>query len=158
MSMTIAEFSEWLSATSISQFIQVTNGLISSLQTVHIIAIAVLFASALMVDLRILGSGLKSESLRAVADRFIPSIWVCLVVLLLTGALLITAEPGRTLSNPSFYLKMISLLLAIIVTLWLRSFARGSKPVTALPVIAALVSLLLWMTIIVTGRYIAYTT
>jgi hypothetical protein len=156
--MTIAEFSESLSATAVSQFIQTTDGLIPSLQTVHIICIAVLWGSALMVDLRVLGTGLKSESLRAVADRFIPPIWVCIPILLVTGVLLIVAEPGRTLTNPSFYLKMVSLILAIFVTLYLRGFARGAKPVTGLPVALAILSMLLWMTIIVAGRYIAYTT
>ena len=156
--MTVAEFSDWLSSTAASQFIQVTGGLIPGLQTIHIVSIAVLFSAALMVDLRVLGTGLKSESLQAVANRFIPSIWVCIVILLVTGVLLIVAEPGRTLSNPSFYLKMSCLVVAIIVTLWLRAFARGSRPVTGLPVLAAIVSLLLWMTIIVSGRYIAYTT
>ena len=156
--MSVAEFSDSLSATAASQFIQTTEGLIPSLQTIHIICIAVLWASALMVDLRVLGSGLKSEPLSAVADRFIPSIWGCIAILLATGALLIIAEPGRTLSNPAFYLKMASLVIAIFVTLWLRSFARGSKPVTGLPVAAAIVSMLLWVTIIVSGRLIAYVT
>jgi len=156
--MTIAEFSDWLSATALSQTIQVTDGLIAGLQTVHIVCVAVTFTAALMVDLRVLGTGLRSESLRAVSDRFIPSIWVCIVILLVTGALLIVAEPGRTLSNPSFYLKLSALFLAIVVTLWLRAFARGSRPVTGLPVAAAIISMLLWMTIIVAGRYIAYTT
>ncbi len=36
------------------------------------------------------------------------------MVLLLTGSLLITAEPGRTITNPVFYLKM-GLLAAVIV-------------------------------------------
>jgi hypothetical protein len=156
--MTTAEFSDWLSATPISQYIQVTEGLIPSLQTIHIVCVAVTFTAALMVDLRVLGTGLRSESLRAVSDRFIPSIWVCIVILLVTGALLIVAEPARTLSNPSFYLKLTALFFAILVTLWLKGFAQGSRPVTGLPVAAAIVSLLLWMTIIVAGRYIAYTT
>jgi len=156
--MTIAEFSDWLSATPISQYIQVTDGLIPALQTIHIICVAVTFTAALMVDLRVLGTGLKSESLKAVSDRFIPSIWVCIVILLATGALLIIAEPARTLSNPSFYLKLTALFLAIVVTLWLKGFAQGSRPVTGLPVLAAIVSMLLWMTVIVAGRYIAYTT
>jgi hypothetical protein len=156
--MSIAEFSDWLSATPVSQYIQVTAGLIPALQTVHIVCVAVAFTAALMVDLRVLGTGLKSESLKAVSDRFIPSIWVCIVILLATGTLLIVAEPARTLSNPSFYLKLTALFLAIVVTLWLKAFAQGSRPVTGLPILAAIVSMLLWMTVIVSGRYIAYTT
>jgi hypothetical protein len=156
--MTLTEFSDALSATAFSNYLQTTEALIPLLQSVHIVAVSVLFAAALMVDLRVLGTGLKSETLSAVAARFIPSIWVCIAILLVTGALLIVAEPGRTLGNSSFYLKMACLVAAIIVTLWLRGFARGSKPVTALSTAGAVVSLLLWTTIIVAGRYIAYTT
>lgn len=155
--MTIDDFSEWLSATAPSQYIQVTPGIIAGLQCVHIVCVAILFASALMLDLRILGSGLRTEPLRAVADRFVPSIWGCLAVLLATGTLLIVAEPARTLSNPSFYLKLCTLAVAIAVTLGLRAFARGQRPVGTLQVIGAIASLLLWATVIVAGRYIAYT-
>ena len=154
--MTVIEFSDWLSATPASQFIQVTTWIIPAVQTVHILALALLFASALMVDLRVLGTGLRSESLQSVADRFIPTIWPCLLVLLVTGSLLIVAEPGRTLGNPAFYLKMTCLAAAIIVTLWLRAFARGSRPIGVMASLLAVVSLLLWSTIIIAGRYIAY--
>lgn len=155
--MSVETFSEWLSATPVSQFIQVTTGVIPTLQTIHIICVSVLFAGALMVDLRVLGAGLRSETLDAVARRFIPSIWVCIVILLATGALLIIAEPARTLGNLSFYIKLVAIFVAILVTLWLRSFARGSRPVTGLPAAAAVLSILLWMVVIVAGRYIAYT-
>jgi hypothetical protein len=156
--VSIDDFSEWLSATAPSQYIQVTPGIIPGLQSVHIVCVAVLFAGAFLFDLRVLGSGMRSEPLRAVADRFVPSIWACVLVLLATGSLLIVAEPARTLSNPSFYLKLCALALALLVTLGLRAFARGQKPVGALQVIAALASILLWATVIVAGRYIAYTT
>lgn len=51
--MTLIEFSEWLSQTQVSQLIQVTSWAIPGLQTVHILALAVLFAAALVVALRV---------------------------------------------------------------------------------------------------------
>lgn len=154
--MTLSDFSEGLAATPVSQFIQVTGWAIPSLQTVHILSLAILFASALMVDLRVMGTGLRAESLQSVASRFLPPIWICLVVLLLSGSLLIVAEPGRTVGNPVFYLKMGLLIVAIAVTLVLRSFAKNQRPIAALQLALASFSLLLWASIIVAGRYIAY--
>ena len=119
--MTIATFSDWLSNTAPSQFIQVTNWIIPTMQTIHILCIALLLSAAVLVDLRIFGAGLRSETLTQVADRFVPKIWACLPVLLVTGLILIVAEPGR-----------------------------------ALPALLAIVSVLLWATIIVSGRLIAY--
>jgi hypothetical protein len=154
--MTIATFSEWLSNTALSQFIQVTSWIIPAVQTVHILCIALLLGAAVLVDLRIFGAGLRSETLTQVADRYIPKVWACLPVLLVTGLILIIAEPGRTLTNPAFYLKMISLLLVIGVTQWLHSYARSARPLSVVPASLAIVSVLLWATIIVSGRFIAY--
>jgi len=125
-------------------------------QTVHILCIALLLSAAVIVDLRIFGAGLRSETLAQVADRYIPKVWACLPVLLVTGLILIVAEPGRTLTNPAFYLKMISLVIAIGVTQWLHSYARSARPLSAVPALLAIVSVLLWATIIVSGRLIAY--
>jgi hypothetical protein len=154
--MTIATFSEWLSNTAPSQFIQVTNWIIPAVQTVHILCIALLLSAAVVVDLRIFGAGLRSETLTQVADRFVPKIWACLPVLLVTGLILIIAEPGRTLGNPAFYLKMISLVVVIGVTQWLHNYARSARALSVVPALLAIVSVLLWATIIVSGRLIAY--
>ena len=154
--MTIATFSEWLSNTAPSQFIQVTNWIIPAVQTVHILCIALLLSAAVVVDLRIFGAGLRSETLAQVADRFVPKIWDCLPVLLVTGLILIIAEPGRTLGNPAFYLKMISLVVVIGVTQWLHNYARSARALSVVPALLAIVSVLLWATIIVSGRLIAY--
>ena len=155
--MTIDEFSNWLSDTAPSRFIQTTDGIIPALQTVHILCVATLFASALVVSLRVLGGGLRSEAPAAVARRFIPPIWVCLVVLLSTGLPLIVAEPGRTLGNPSFTVKLVAIGLAVAVTLALDARARSASPVGAGQRMLAVLVLLLWSTVIVAGRYIAYT-
>jgi hypothetical protein len=150
-------FSDWLSSTPVSQAIQVTSWAIPGIQTVHLLGIAALFASALVVSLRIAGHGLTSEPLPAVANRFIHAIWYLLVVLLVTGLLLITAEPGRTITNPVFYAKMTMLALAICITLWLSRVSRRElvRP-SGVHVAAAAFAMLLWIGIIFAGRFIAY--
>ena len=67
--MTIATFSDWLSNTAPSQFIQVTNWIIPTMQTIHILCIALLLSAAVLVDLRIFGAGLRSETLTQGATR-----------------------------------------------------------------------------------------
>jgi hypothetical protein len=149
-------FSDWLSNTAFSQAIQLSPWAIPGIQTVHIIALAVLFSAALVLSLRILGRGIAAEPLASVAARFLPPIGICLVLLLVTGALLITAEPARTIANPVFYIKMGLLLVALGTTLFLRSAARSSSPLTGLHSTAAVGVLLVWAAIMVAGRYIAY--
>lgn len=155
--MDLNQFSDWLANTAFSQSIQVTSWAIPGIQTVHILALATLFAAALMFSLRIAGRGLATEPLQTQAPRFARTIWLVLAVLLLTGTLLIVAEPGRTLSNPAFYAKMILLAIAIGITLWLTRVARRefSSP-AGIHVAAAALAMLLWVAIIFCGRFIAY--
>ena len=155
--MTLHAFSDWLSSTPFSQTIQVTSWAIPGIQTVHLLGIAALFSSALVVSLRIAGLGLASEPLPAVAHRFIRAIWLLLLVLLASGALLIVAEPGRTIPNPVFYAKMIMLAVVICITLWLsRVSSRELQRPSGIHVAAAAFSMLLWIGIIFAGRFIAY--
>jgi hypothetical protein len=155
--MTMHEFSDWLSNTPVSQLIQETSWAIPGIQTVHIICLAALFASALLLTLRIAGRGYASEPLQSVARRLLPAMWTLLLLLFITGSLLITAEPGRTITNPVFYTKMTLLVVVSSITLWLSKAARRELvPTTSLHTAAAVFSMLLWAGIIVAGRYIAY--
>lgn len=151
------QFSEWLSSTAFSQAIQITTWAIPGIQTIHIISLALLFASAIVFSLRIAGRGLASEPLPVLAARFTRAIWYLLVVLLLTGTLLIIAEPGRTITNPVFYTKMVMLAIVIVLTIWLSVVAKRQfeRPST-FHVIVAVVCILLWIGIMFAGRLIAY--
>ena len=121
------EIIHWLSATGLSQLIQTTSWAIPGDSGGPHLCLATLFALALNLALRIAGRGLAAEPLASLAGRFVPAMWICLVVLFVSGALLIIAEPFRTITNPVFYLKMSLLLVAIALTLWLASFARRSR-------------------------------
>lgn len=151
------EFSNWLSATPASHLIQETHGAIADIQIVHILSLATLFALALNLSLRILGRGLAAESLASLSARFVPGIWACLAVLLLTGTLLIIAEPGRTITNSVFYIKMSLLLVAVALTFWLAALARRpAARAHPLHVAAVVLYMMVWVSIIFAGRYIAY--
>jgi hypothetical protein len=153
---------KWLGSTSLSSAIQTIGWVIPALQTVHILGVAVLFSAAILVDLRVLGLLQRDAAVSDVALRFLPVIWPALLVLLVSGSLLIIGEPRRTLLNTTFYLKMALLLLAVALTVCLRRAlaarhwhsSRGRRVAGRL---AAALSILLWSSIVVAGRWIAYT-
>lgn len=160
----LSELSKWLAATSLSHTIQTTGWIIPALQTVHILCVAVVFSSAVLVDLRIWRLLGRDEPLPDVARRFLPTIWPVLLVLLVTGSLLIIGEPRRALLNSTFYLKMALLALAILLTAALqRSIASSpnfwDRDLTRRIAgrFAATVSILVWCGILLAGRWIAYT-
>jgi hypothetical protein len=164
MDAVLRDFCRWLAATPLSNTIQTTGWIIPTLQTIHILGVAVLFSSAIVVDLRIWRLLLRDVPLPDVARRFLPAIWPVLLVLLITGTLLIVGEPRRSLLNSTFYLKMALLVLALMLTgglQWSLSSApqfwdkdRGRRMAGQL---AATVSILVWCSILFAGRWIAYT-
>lgn len=155
--MDLHQFSDWLSSTSFSQLIQITSWAIPAIQTVHLLGLALLFACALVFSLRIAGRGLSSEPLHLLAARFTRGIWWLLLVLLISGSLLILAEPGRTIMNPVFYAKMTMLAVVVVITLWLSAVARRQfeRP-SGIHMAMAAVGMLLWIGIMFAGRFIAY--
>jgi hypothetical protein len=160
----LRDFCKWLAATPVSHTIQTTGWIIPTLQTIHILGVAVIFSSAILVDLRIWRLLQRDVPLPDVARRFLPAIWPVLLILLITGSLLVIGEPRRSLLNVTFYLKMTLLVLAVTLTAalqWSLSSApkfwekdRGRRMAGQL---VATVSILVWCSILFAGRWIAYT-
>ena len=150
----------WLDQTALSQAIQATSWVVPTVQTVHILSVAVVITSALMLDLRLIGVVGVDQPLDRVWARFLPFVWWPLLILLATGAIMIIDEPARSLKNPVFQLKMALLLGAMIVTGIVQLLGRNSslpehRPGVSSYLIVAL-SLLLWTGIVFAGRWIAY--
>jgi hypothetical protein len=160
----LSEFSRWLATTSLSHTIQTAGWIIPALQVVHILSVAVVFSSAILVDLRIWRLLQRDVPMPEVVRRFLPTIWPVLLVLLITGSLLIVGEPRRSLLNSTFYLKMALLALAILLTAGLQrsissspNFWDKDRRRRMAGRFAATVSILVWCGILFAGRWIAYT-
>jgi hypothetical protein len=161
--MNLHQFCMWLSATPASGVIQNTSWVIPAVQSVHIAGIALVISSVFLVDLRVLRVLGRENPIAVYASRFLPLIWFVLPVLLVTGLILIVGEPSRALENPAFQAKMVLLILACAVTFAMHRpilkeathWDPESGHSTTAKVLAVL-SLLLWVTIIFAGRWIAY--
>jgi hypothetical protein len=156
----IREFSVWLAATSFSQHIQNAFWVIPTVQIVHIVSIGIVMTSMAMLDLRLIGIAGRRQSLDAMAARFLPWVWVTLIVLLCSGSLLIIAEPGRDLQNVVFWTKMSLLATALILTAIFQRVLHRNKGYwerhRAVAVALGSVSLVVWVGIVAAGRWIAY--
>lgn len=157
--MASTDFYHAVTATGVSQFIQRTHGVIAGIQMVHIMCLACVFALGLALALKLAGGGFDSESMDSLSRRFVPAIWIFVAVLLVTGALLIVAEPIRSLPKRVFYIKMSLIVLALVMTSVIAARARRAERAGATaPVskVIAVVYMLVWCSIIVAGRMIAY--
>jgi len=156
-------FCDRLSASTVSQALQTTEWIIPAVQTVHILAVAAVVSSILLVNLRLIGLRGRHVPVATIAARYLPIVWYGLPILLATGATLIIAEPSRSLQNPVFVLKMTLLLLGAGVTLAYQiplrrndSYWESSPSRRRLVRLIACLSMPIWIAIVFAGRWIAY--
>lgn len=131
-----------------------------ALSALHILGIALLLGNILLLDLRLLGV-LRQSALSDLFKLFSRLAGVGLLLAIGSGALLFSVQPLQYLSNQAFLLKMLLLALALLNLLivhlsraWLQACRGG--PVSNSLKLAAASSLLLWLTILFAGRWIAF--
>jgi hypothetical protein len=153
---------EQLAGLPLSETLKSQQWIVPAVQSVHILALAVILSSVAMLDLRVLSMRTGGATGAELDRRFLRWVWPSLAVMLATGAVLILAEPDRSLPNEIFQLKMLMLLGAIgLSLLMVRSLGVGAITEIApgrrmsARVLAAL-SLVLWLSVAVAGRWIAY--
>jgi hypothetical protein len=132
-------------------------------EIVHTLGIVLVAGTIMLVDLRLLGLGLRREPVLDVVSRIVPWTLAGFVLMFLTGGSLFAAEAVRLYASPAFRIKLVLLMLAganalIFHTTIYRSAAEWNQaavtPVRAR--MAGFLSLLLWICIIAAGRAIAY--
>ena len=156
-------FVNWLEATPLSTLFKVTYWVVPVMQSIHILAIGVVFASGVVIALRVAGISVRPAAIATLNDRLIPWVWWSLLVLLFTGVILIITEPGRAMTNPFFFAKLACI---VVLTIAARGFqlavrrdpvrwsGEAALPWSARPIAGFVVLLLLG--IIFCGRFIAY--
>jgi hypothetical protein len=157
------DFCLWVEKTNLSAFVKTNEWVVPTLQTIHILCVAIVLSSIIMITLRILGVIGKDDSVQAFAARFLPWIWYTIPVLAIGGLLQISAEPERSLMNRVFQLKMALLVAAmagmVILGRKIYASAGGAEFPAASSVQVKLIGVVvfvLWLAIIAAGRWIAY--
>jgi len=142
----------------ISAQIQDHVWVVPAVQSIHILAIAALIFAAFSADYAILRRPSAAGAIPWLAGSYRWT-WTALLVLLISGSILITGEPKRSLMNVYFWIKIGSVLLAAFITLILQRSLLG-KGQLALPrsglVALVSISVSLWVVILFCGRFIAY--
>ena len=159
----LPELSLWIQKQPLSMAIDQNFWVIPIIQTIHILALAVTFGAVLMINLRILELAGRSRTMTQITKRFLPWVWWGLLVLLVTGFGMIIGEPVRELTNPVFWIKMILIIVAALLSLWFQGSVRRNvawwelthERRVAVRVGAAAVTVL-WCVIMLAGRWIAY--
>ena len=132
-------------------------------QALHILGIAAVMGSIVMVDLKFLGLALPGQNVSEMVGRVMPWMWCALALNLVTGLLFVVARPGRYFFDPVFGIKFALLVPAVVLAFvihrlnmtetgyWERSTVRRLSAR-----LIAVVSLVLWVGVVLAGRWIAY--
>ena len=159
----LPELALWIQKTPLSDLIDKNFWVIPTIQTIHILAIAAVFGSVVMINLRILELAGRSRTMSETARRYLPWVWWGLLTLLITGFGMIVGEPVRELTNAVFWTKMFLIIVAALVSLWFQDSVRRNvarwelthRGRVAIRVGAGAV-IALWCLIMLAGRWIAY--
>lgn len=136
--------------------------LFPAIETIHILAFAVLVGSVAIVDLRVLGFS-RTLAVTALARHALPWTVGAFVIAVPTGLLLFTAQASDLIANRAFVLKITLIMIAGANAAWFHlgpwrtvtSWDTGAAaPVPARA--SAALSLLIWIGVIVCGRMLAY--
>lgn len=134
------------------------------LESIHVLAITLVFGTICIVDLRLVGYASHRRGARKLIAELLPYTWVAFAVAAVTGALLFTSNAVAYAHNAQFQWKMIAIVLAGInmAIFHMTAHRRIVEWDDALPPpmtarIAGASSLILWTLVIVFGRWIGFT-
>jgi hypothetical protein len=157
----VPAFVDWIQNTDLSTAIREGGLPYPIIGGIHLLSIALFGGMLLVTDLRLLGWAMQKRLVSDVIIQFRAWKWLGFAVVVVTGLLLAWAEPVRLYKSPSFWVKMA---LFAMVGVHARVFRAGvyghperlDKTITRQAKIAAVISLLLWVGLIVSGRLIAF--
>jgi hypothetical protein len=151
-------FFQWCENTVLGQLIRDSLWLFPVIESVHLLALALIGGAVLIVDLRLLGWAFRSQSTAHVAREAQPWLTGALSAMIVSGMLLFSSEAVKCYYSYAFWTKMAALGPAIIFALMIRpkvtSGAAGIRPLWSK--LTALVSLSLWLTVGAAGRWIGF--
>ena len=157
MDTSLLPFFEWCEATAIGHAIKGSAWLFPVIEAVHLLGLSVLGGSLLVLDLRMLGVGLRRQSVATLAKDTRGWLLGSIAVMVVTGTALFVSESVKCYYSPAFWLKITALPPALLFTLTIRHrVAMAETDATGRTRLVAVVSLTIWFTVAAAGRWIGF--
>lgn len=161
--MLLLHICQWVDSTRLNSFVRHSNWAFPAFDVIHTLGIVLVAGTIMLVDLRLLGLGLRSVPIRQVVARLVPATLWGFVLMLVSGALLFSSEAVKMYESPIFRIKVVALALAglnaLLFHLTIYRDVDGWDTASVAPLrarVAGLLSLIFWIAIIAAGRAIAY--
>src|SRR5215831_2083819 len=153
------KFLAWIEATDFSTWTRESDWALFAFLIVHTIGMGSLIGTAVAMNLRILGvaPGLPLAKF----GHFVPVMKYGLIAALASGILLVISYPAKALTNPLFYIKLLIVTIALLVTRHIvKRFVEARPEISSAPSAAkrfAALCILLWVSGLTAGKFLAYT-
>jgi hypothetical protein len=141
-------FFQWMNDLAVSKAIGESIWIFPLVQAIHLVFLALFAGSLLIVDLRLLGFGMREQSVAKIARDARPWLILGLVGLVVTGMPQLMQNAMREYFSEYFWIKMYVLPVALIYTFTIRQrvvFADESRIAPAMGKLTGLASILLWI-------------
>ncbi|MGD8325047.1 MAG: hypothetical protein PVF50_11840 [Gammaproteobacteria bacterium] len=155
------EFLTWLESTALADAVRTIPWLYPALESAHYIGIASLVGGIMLIDMRLLGVAKKLRIELMVT--LLPWVWAGFAINAITGGIIFVYGATGFGTNAAFLVKMSLIAVAGINAFIFEIMARrgrdtwvaaGAAPVAVKAV--ATLSLILWVSVVTTGRWMAY--
>jgi uncharacterized protein DUF6644 len=160
----VTDFLGWLADTELSVFIRESAWAFPAIESVHVIAIALVVGTIAIVDLRLVGLASTGRSCTELSREVLPWTWGAFAIAATMGTLMFISQPVEYFHNTAFRIKILLLVLAgvnmlVFQLITCRSIAQWDRA-PAIPLagrIAGMLSLAFWVAIVFFGRRVGFT-
>jgi hypothetical protein len=153
--MTLYHTAQTIESSALGQTIRESTWLFPAIESTHLLALALLGGSILIMSLSILGWGLRTPvaELYRSAHRYLNG---AVILLVLTGVFLGISEPVKLYGRQAFLVKMISLAVALLVTYFVFNplIRRGESG--AIMRVVTILTMSAWLLVALAGRWIGF--
>jgi hypothetical protein len=147
----------WIDDSSVSLALRNSRVAVPIVETIHLLAIALAVGTIMVVDLSILGVGMRRQAVPKIAHELAPLTWIGFGAALATGLLLFWSEAAKISCKPIFWVKMG--LLAATFVFHLTAHRQATMPGPPMAPgrarMTAGLSLTLWFAVAFGGKAVA---
>ena len=157
--MSLLPFFQWCYQTPLGAAIRDSTWLFPLIEAFHLVGLGLTVGAVLIVDLPLLGVGLRRQPVAELASAAEPWLLGSIALMFVSGIALFLSEAIKCYYSFPFWIKMTALLLALLFTFtFRRRLARMSMASdrSLLGRLTALTSLTLWFGVAWGGRWIGF--
>jgi hypothetical protein len=148
---------------ALAEWLRTTAGAIPVIEAAHVMAVALVFGTILIVDLRLLGIPNTRRSFTRTSSELLRFTWLGFGLAVVTGVLMFVANPATYVSNALFWWKMAALVgggvnmavFELVTSRGVQSWDRDRRPPPP-AVAAAVLSIVIWTSAVVLGRWVGF--